>query len=320
MLGGLARRVAFVESFRKEQASVVMVDSGDLFFDTEKRLAPQRALAKAKVIARAYRHMRVDAVAVGDTDLLHGLGFLQQESSQGLPLISANLVDPKKKTQVFRPYVVTESSGLRVALVGITRPNQEIQKALKGAAQIKDPVDAARETLAALKGKADLILVLSDLTLAEAKEMVKAVPGIHFILGGHEGRYSNYLDREGGSFIGQSYYKGMTVGRLRLTIEKGDGAFQDEGTADRIQEHISNLGIRLRALNVARERQPTESIDKQIAQTKELVAKLEQDLARVKEAGVKGNRFLWTLETVSSTFPEDPQVKGWIKEAGFEKD
>lgn len=320
MLGGLARRVAFVERFRKEQPAVVVVDSGDLFFDTEKRIEPQRALAKARIIARTYRHMRVDAVAVGDTDLLHGLGFLQEEAAQGLPLISANLVDPKKKAHVFRPFVVTSSSDLKVALVGITRPNPEIQKALKDAAQIKDPIGAARETLGALKGKADLILVLSDLTMAEAKEMAKAVPGIHFILGGHEGRYSNYLDREGGAFIGQSYYKGMTVGRLRLTVEGRDGPFQDEGTADRIQEHISNLGIRMRALNAARERQPTESIEKQIAQTKELVAKLEQDLARVKEAGVKGNRFLWGLETLSSTFPEDAQVKGWIKEGGFESD
>ena len=320
MLGGLARRVAFVERFRKEQPAVVVVDSGDLFFDTEKRLDPQKALAKARVIARAYRQMGVDAVAVGDTDLIHGVDFLRQEAGQGLPLISANLLDPRKKARVFPAFVLKESSGLRVALVGLTRADPEIQKGLREALQIGDPVAAARETVAGLEGKADLIVILSDATMAEAKEIAKAVPGIHFILGGHEGRYSNYLEREGGTFVGQSYCKGMTVGRLRLTVEEAKGPFQDEGTADRIQEHISNLGIRMRALTAAKERQPTEAIERQIAQTQQLVAKLEQDLARAKETGIKGNRFLWTLESLNSALPEDPQVRSWIRESGIEAD
>ena len=112
----------------------------------------------------------------------------------------------------------------------------------------------------------------------------------------------------------------MTVGRLRLTVEETKCPFRDEVTADRIQEHISNLGIRMRALTAAKERQPTEAIERQIAQTKELVAKLEQDLARVKETGIKGNRFLWTLESLNTALPEDPQVRSWIRESGIEAD
>jgi 2',3'-cyclic-nucleotide 2'-phosphodiesterase (5'-nucleotidase family) len=322
VLGGLARRTAFAEKLRGEGRPVLAVDSGDLFFDAETRIDPQVAAKKAKVMGKAYRRMGVAAVSVGDTDLLHGLPFLQEEAAEGLPLISANLLDPKKKTPIFPPFVIREAHGLRVAFIGLTRPSLDptVKKAVGGAAVIKAPVDAARETVAALRGKADLIALLSDIGLNEARDVAKAVPEIHFILGGHEARHFNFLEQEGRTWIGQSYYKGMSVGKLRLVIEEQGAPFQDEGAADRIQQHISNLGIRLRALSAAKERQPTESVQRQISQTNELMAKLEQDLSRVKEAGTKGNRFLWRIETLSSGLPEDEQVRAWIREAGVDKD
>ena len=322
MLGGLARRTAFAEKLRGEGSPVLAVDSGDLFFDAEARTDPQTAINKAKVIGKTYRRMGVAAVSVGDTDLLHGLPFLQEEAAEGLPLISANLVEPKKRTPIFAPLVIQEANGVRVALIGLTRPNLDstVKKAVGNAAVVKAPVEAARETVAALRGKVDLIVLLSDIGLTEARDVAKAVPGIHFILGGHEARHFNFLEQEGGTWIGQSYYKGMSVGKLRLVIEEKGTPFQDEGATDRIQQHISNLGVRLRALNAANERQPTASLQRQIKEANDLMARLERDLSRAEERAIKGNRFRWNIQSLNAALPEDEQVRSWIRGAGVDRD
>ena len=113
MLGGLARRVAFVEKEKASGKPALVVDSGDLFFDGRIREKSHPDLAKARIISRAYRKMGAIALNVGDLDLLHGVEFLVQLANEGLPLISANLVNAKDSSTLFPPFRIHEAAGLR---------------------------------------------------------------------------------------------------------------------------------------------------------------------------------------------------------------
>jgi 2',3'-cyclic-nucleotide 2'-phosphodiesterase (5'-nucleotidase family) len=327
VLGGLARRVAFVEKMRGESAHTLIVDSGDLFFSPTDIDQKDLAQKKARLMVLGYKRMGAAALNVGDMDLLFGVDFLRREAA-GLPLVSANLLDAASKAPLFPPFVIREIAGVRIAFFGLLTNEflPESAPVMQGAhgekLRIQDPQESARETVQKLSGRADLVILLSDLGLSKDQMLAKSVPGIHFILGGHEGRYLRWPQQVGNTYIFQSAKKGMYMGTLRLTLENLRSPFQDEGQIDQINAQIEGLGYRLRGLEKARTRQPDRKaqIDQSIAQINRQLMALEEKNRQVRASSTKGNRFLYNLVQLGTTFPEDPEVKRWITEAGIVKD
>jgi 2',3'-cyclic-nucleotide 2'-phosphodiesterase (5'-nucleotidase family) len=329
VLGGLARRVAYVEKVQGENQHALVVDSGDLFFSFQDYSDSEKALKKAQIIGRAYRKMRAAAVNVGCLDLLQGVDFLRQEYSQGLPLVSANLLDPSTKAPIFPPYIIKEVGGVRVAFFGLLHPNpgpeigSAIRRANEGKILIADPIEAARETLRKIRGKADCIIILSDLGLYKDQTVAKEVPGINFILGGHEGRFTRKAVQAGMTYIFQSSHKGMYLGKLQLTLENPSRRFRDAGEIQYLQERIDGLSLYIRGLEEAGKRQPDKGNPARNRSIHDLTRQreaLQEELKRAKEAGTQGNRFLFKLEALEKALPEDEEVRRWISNAGIDKD
>jgi len=318
-----------VENIHRGNKRVLVVDSGDLFFKFSADSDGEKALMKGKIIGRAYRQMGAAAVNVGCLDLLQGLDFLRQESAQGLPLLSANLLDPATKAPIFPPYLIKDVGGLRIAFVGVLPPESgpEISPAIRAANEgkilIGDPIDAAREAVQKIQGKADLIVLLSDLGLPKDQMLTKAVPGIHFILGGHEGRFTRKGIQAGMTHIFQSSYKGMYVGQLQLVLGNPGNPFKDEGEVQYLEERIDGLNLHIRGLEGAKKRQPgkdNSSLDRSIQEVTRQRNALQEELKRAKEIGIQGNRFLFKLEALERNFPENEDVMKWIMGAGIDKD
>ncbi len=325
MLGGLARRVAYEEKVRREKQSALIVDSGDLFFDPYS--SSEKQLTKAELIGRAYREMGSAAVNVGEVDLLKGVDFLRGESSRGLPLISANLVHPTTKEPLFPPFLIREAGGVRVAFFGLLSPEfppgrEAIKSANEGKILVRDPVESARETVQKLKGKADLIILLSDLGLHKDQILAKAVPGIHFILGGHEGRYTNRPEQAGNTVILQSSLKGMYVGQLRIIFENSTSPFKNGGEDEQILERINALDQQILSLNTAKQRTPhsSESFDRVLRDLEKQKSSLQEQLKKARNTPSQGNQFFFTLQPMETSLPESAAVKKWIAQEGLEED
>jgi len=301
---------------------VLVVDSGDLFFDLKEVKDPREELIRARVIARAYRRMEAVAINVGDLDLSQGIGFLRESAAQGIPLISANLLNPATKGLLFPAFVIEQVGKVKVAFFGLTNPQWPpvVKKAVEGAVLVKEPIQAAKDAMAKLQGKADVVVLLSDLGLAKDLELLKVVSGIHLVLGGHEGQYLGTPREEGKGFVFQSYKRGMYLGRLSLTVEEPGVPFQDGGRYHRIKEQISALELRLRTLQEQRLRQQTQGTERLIQQFLQEKAGLEGELKKAGGPVSSGNRFLWMLQSVDPELPEDQEVRKWIQEAGIEKD
>jgi len=317
-----------VEKIRKERQSILVVDSGDLFFDHLVNMNPERALKKARLIGRAYRRMDASAVNVGDLDLVQGVDFLRSEFSQGLPLISANLFDPSSKSPIFPPFVIREISGMRVAFLGLLPPESApaisaaIRKANEGKILIRDPVEAGRETLQKLRGQADLVVLLSDLGLSSDQIVAGTIPGIHFILGGHEGRLVVHPTLQAGAYLMQSSARGMYVGKLHLAVENPAFPFEDKEKGESIQAQMRNIERNLQALRGQRERQPSKEIDHGIELWNQRKAKLQKELASSASDSptIKRNLFDWSLVPLEMPLPEDEEVRRWIGEARINVD
>lgn len=322
MLGGLARRVAFVEATRSRGGRVLVVDSGDLFFEKKEAVEPQQARAKAVILAKAYKKMGAAAINVGDLDLLQGPEYLLELAKGGLPLVSANLRDSSSGKPLFAAYKVEQVGSLKVAFVGLIGPEMspQVQKAVGGKVTISDPWEAATRCLEELEGKADLLIVLSDMGMARDQRLARELPRIHFILGGHDGRFLSNPNPEGSGWLLQSYSKGMYLGRLRLSIQEPGQPVLDQNRASRIQQELAKMDGRIDAHKKALERGSSPSVERSLRQLQEQRAKLEQELVEARKKAQGGNLFSWSLEPLDPSLPEDPEVKAWIQAAGIEKD
>ncbi len=303
------------------------MDSGDLFFTLRNAIPPEQALEKARLLARAYIRMKVTAVNVGDLDLIQGVDFLRKEAAQGLPLISANLIDSASRNPVFPPYLIRKVDGIRLAFFGLLSSqldpenSEPIRKALGGNTSIKDTVECAREIVAKLKGQADLIVLLSDLGYVQDRELAKAVPGIHFIFGGHDGRGFPQPNTEGKTFLLQSYAKGMYAGQLQATIKNPGFPFQDAGQVLRLKEQLRVLDLQLVSLQKGKEQNPNRNFDASIQRINQRKAQIQEEIKRQPaESEIKGNRFVWNVVPMETSLPEDHEIDKWTGEAGIDKD
>jgi 2',3'-cyclic-nucleotide 2'-phosphodiesterase (5'-nucleotidase family) len=320
--GGLARRAVFVQNQRLETPdSVLVVDSGDLFFEKKAILEnAKQAMKKAWIISRAYRRMDAAAINVGHLDL-QGLDFLLQEAREGLPLISANLLNPSTNTPIFSPYVIKEISGIHMAFFGLLSAELPpfVEQAMADKAIVKNPIETGRQVLEQLQGRADLIVLLSDLGLLKDRELVAAIPGIDFVLGGHDGRMLTWPHKEANTYIFQSHKKGMYVGKLLLAFTDPSEPFYDTTKADRIQHDIRNLDRRLTAVQAAQRRNPDmkEKFDEVMNKFIERRDSLQKQLKFLEESANEGNRFFWSVAPLDTHAPEDEAIKAWVKETGL---
>lgn len=322
MLGGLARRASLVEQLKDEGKSVLVVDSGNLFTDVRVGVDHQRSLTKAQLISRSCKRMGVAAINVGVLDLVQGLTFLHNEASQGLPLISSNLVEPTGRTPIFRPYIIKKVNKSSIAFFGLLSPaiNPAIHKTEKEKFLVQDPVETARTMIDKLHGKADVIVLLSALDQYGEREVIKAVSGIHFVLGGNEGRYIQSPVWERQTPILESYRNGMYAGKLQLSLVNAASPFRDEGREDRIKRQIQELDIRLVNIKETRGNYHKKSMDNAVENINKQKTALQDELKNSKAPQPGVNRFSWTLVPLDNSLPENKVVSEWIRKAGIERD
>ncbi len=198
--GGLARVATALQRLRKASAPVVTTLGGDF-------LSPS-AISQARVDGEplAARQMVAVLNAVG----VDWATFGNHEFDLGEAVLGARLTQAKFRMvssnvtttsgQPFPGVVPTavmplKSGGrtIRIGLLGVTL-DMNRQPWVKYAPVI----DSAKAAVAALKGKADLIVALTHLSLAGDRALVDAVPEIDLVLGGHE--HENWFMRRGPRF------------------------------------------------------------------------------------------------------------------------
>jgi 2',3'-cyclic-nucleotide 2'-phosphodiesterase (5'-nucleotidase family) len=167
--GSLTRRSSYLKQLRSTGRTLLLLDGGSTLFDiTDKPSAIQReeAVGKAKIIIEAYNRMGYRAMAVGVSDLLMGLEVMKELLSRAqFDVLSANFFDKASGKLLFKPHAIYEAGGVRVGVIGLTLETMGsayIEKVAPGV-EIRDPLEAAKRSVAELKGKTDLIIALSHL-------------------------------------------------------------------------------------------------------------------------------------------------------------
>ena len=244
-MGGLPKKAQQLLDLREKKTGVLALDSGALLFKEEK-IPPEQVLqltATAQGIVSAYNKMSFAAVGVARQDLAAGLPFLlslQQKSA--FPWLSANLVSRTQGKPYFKPHTLLNMAGMNIAVVGLTSnhgPDALLTE--KDNAVILPWEEVLPREIALLKGRADLLILLSSFPAAINKRIAEKYPEIHLILQG--GNIPGNLPPKqiNNTLITQVEQQGKFVGILDVRWNTQAKKWEDPGPENLLLEKKNEL-------------------------------------------------------------------------------
>ena len=175
--GGIARAIGYL---RREKRRGALVFSGG---DTINKGSPAWS-DKYQCAEWPWLNGVVDAMAFGNHDVDYGFAAFENcRKGTRYPILSAN-------TRGLQRYAIFESKGKRIGVFAVA--GSDFPKLVKTEGfSFGDPVAAARDVVAELRGKVDAIVMIGHQHAEADYELARAVPGIDLIFGSH-----SHLKRE----------------------------------------------------------------------------------------------------------------------------
>jgi 2',3'-cyclic-nucleotide 2'-phosphodiesterase (5'-nucleotidase family) len=244
-LGGIAYLAGAVDRARQNQASLLLA-AGDMIQGNA-----WANLFRGKSSLDVMNAMKFDAMVVGNHEFDFGPKVLRERVAQArFPLLGANV----KGVPGLKPYVIKNLQGVKIAIIGVVTPDTPFTTHPRNVAGLtfSTPESAVKKYLKELKGRADIIVVLSHCGFQADKDLAAKVPGIDVIVGGHS--HTKMLQPEvvGQTIIVQAWEHAKALGILNLKVENGkvvgfDGTLQEISPATgpancQVQEIVSRYG------------------------------------------------------------------------------
>ncbi len=195
-LGGLTRRATLINASAANDEvakkwwgdgagtkEFVVVDAGDSLFKNstlDKGHPDAQAQAKydAESVVQALAASPLDAYNIGENDLVFGTNELKRLQKIGdIPFISANLLDAKSQELLFPGHVVVERQGLKVGIIGLTKVAPRAKDYYSKRKVAIKSTDLALEEETKAVGDVDIILLLSNLGMADTRDVISAQKG-----------------------------------------------------------------------------------------------------------------------------------------------
>ncbi len=324
-LGGLSKKAFQLNRLRENSGRPVLVlDSGNLLFKpwplTGARLDQARIAASG--IVQAYNLMHFDAVAVGSIDLAGGLDFLLDLDQQAaFPWLSANLVRRSDASPLFRPYTIINRGGLTVGVIGITADNARPQPVLPAEVVIRPWRRVLPETVAKLKDKCDLVILLSNYSLAENRAIANSVADIGLILQSSPSPANLVPTVVKNTLICRTGKQGKYLGWLRINQQKA-GQWESDDLQKIINEKKQELaGINNQMNRLRNELGPEEvaghqgyaGLETYREQMLASIRELEQESEKRQQEGPAPAGFSNSYISMATSLPDQPEVLALVK-------
>src|SRR5687767_8241486 len=198
--GGLSRAATVLRGLERARSPVVMTLGGDYLSPSAigTAIVDGQPLAGRQMVD-VLNHVGVDWAVLGNHEFdVSEAAFRARLGESRFGIVASNVSDVNGQpfAGTTRSAIVPIRAGgrtIRLGLIGLT-----IDSSRRPWVLYTSPVAAAREQIAQLQGKADAVIALTHLSLADDQNLVTQVPGIDLVLGGHE--HENWLLRRGAAF------------------------------------------------------------------------------------------------------------------------
>ena len=192
-MGGAARRAAIIESIRKEEKNVLLLDAGDIFQGT-----PYFNYYGGELEFKLMSMMQYDLATMGNHDFDNGIdGFYTQLPHAKFDFVSANY-DFKNTVlnDIVKPYKIIIKDGIKIGIFGLgVQLDGLVDKKLYKETVYNNPIEVAQDMTRILKEekKCDLVICLSHLGFKYKDEpekpsdivLAQKTKNIDLIIGGH---------------------------------------------------------------------------------------------------------------------------------------
>lgn len=192
-MGGVARRAAIIETIRKENPNVLLVDAGDIFQGT-----PYFNYYGGELEFKLMNMMGYEIATIGNHDFDNGIdGLLAQMPNANFDFVSSNY--DFKNTVLdghVKPYKITYVDGVKIGVFGLGVELQGlVDKKNCKETVYNDPIESATDMARILKHeqKCDMVICLSHIGFNYKDEpnkvcdliLAKKTKDIDLIIGGH---------------------------------------------------------------------------------------------------------------------------------------
>ncbi|MCP9266808.1 bifunctional UDP-sugar hydrolase/5'-nucleotidase UshA [Xenorhabdus sp. XENO-1] len=254
---GLAAQKTLVDSIRQEVAkkggSVLLLSGGDINTGV-----PESDMQDAEPDFKGMNLVGYDAMALGNHEFDKPLSVLhQQEKWANFPFLSANIYQTSTGKRLFKPYVMFDEQGVKIAVIGLT--TDDTAKVGNPAnfpdVEFRVPAEEAKKVIDELKKneKPDVIIAATHMghyndghhgsNAPGDVEMARSLPAgyLNMIVGGHSQdpvcmstenknyKQMDYVpgtpcspDRQNGTWIVQAHEWGKYVGRADFQFRNGE--------------------------------------------------------------------------------------------------
>ncbi|WFQ79733.1 bifunctional UDP-sugar hydrolase/5'-nucleotidase UshA [Xenorhabdus sp. SF857] len=254
---GLAAQKTVVDSIRQEVAkkggSVLLLSGGDINTGV-----PESDMQDAEPDFKGMNLVGYDAMALGNHEFDKPLNVLfQQQKWANFPFLSANIYQTSTGKRLFKPYVIFDKQGVKIAVLGLT--TDDTAKIGNPAnfpdVEFRVPAEEAKKVIEELKKseKPDVIIAATHMghyddghhgTNAPGDvEMARSLPAgyLNMIVGGHSqdpvcmsaenknDKQVDYVpgtpcspDHQNGTWIVQAHEWGKYVGRADFQFRNGE--------------------------------------------------------------------------------------------------
>jgi len=246
-LGDIARVTALVRRSQRADATL-LVDAGNLTYPAGEIPTRKQDAADlvASFLAREMTRLPFGGSALGETDLVRGIGKVQPKRLAA-NLDSPAFVEPSRSSVV---------GGIRIGVLGLVDPVLVREKGLRA----EDPVSAARAEADRLRAAgAEIVIALAPLDRRQARAVAREAAVDFVVLGNDVGEGSPRAERVGRAFLLVPGSELQRVGRLHIVLRPDEARPSGEPLHDAGGPQANRMRV--------------EEIDRQVRQ-------LDADLAR----------------------------------------
>lgn len=241
-LGGIARCATQIARWRRENPRTLLVDAGDLYQGTEVGFR-----TRGKIMTDCLNHLDYDAWVIGNHEFDWGVEAVHSAvGHSSMPVLAANAefdghpawIESRRDRSRVLPYIIRETGGYRIALVGMTTPGMPdwFLPELLGGFRAHDPLAVFDGILREIEAqKPDAIVLVAHMgvrpgnfrdnegnRIAGLANLCRRADGssrIAAMIGGHT-HQNHASERVFNTPYTQAMYFGIHIGRVNLGFDR----------------------------------------------------------------------------------------------------
>ncbi len=150
------------------------------------------------------------------------------------PFVATNVTEGKK--EIFPASLIVNKGALKVAILGIVSPKGKFPKGV----EVENPKAAVTRALAAVKGKADLVVLMSQLSIGENEALAVHFPEVAVLVSGDPGFSGEEpLWIKGKTLVVDTHVQGYLLGRLDLDLNFPFQGFYSRTIVEKNQKQLA---------------------------------------------------------------------------------